>query len=170
MPTNGMQRSASLLEIRLPHPQPRRRNLLVQVDAVSTNPVGSPSSQHGQGGLRYRSQPRPQSGVSMSVNVCWTIEANKSPDRSGHLSEPSSADTSKVLGKDSKHWGFVERGKALILKTTIWGGCCSKCSRLFRRMIENVQGVPRARTIVGGETESHIKTPFSRARQWHGTQ
>jgi hypothetical protein len=50
--------------------------------------------------------PRPQSGVSMSINVCWTIKANKSPDRSGHLSEPSSADTSKVLAKDSKHWGF----------------------------------------------------------------
>jgi hypothetical protein len=39
---------------------------LVQVDAVSTNPVGPPSSQHGQRGLRNRSQPRPQSGVSMS--------------------------------------------------------------------------------------------------------
>jgi len=32
-------------------PQPRRRDLLVQVDAVSTNPVGSHSSQHGQMGL-----------------------------------------------------------------------------------------------------------------------
>ena len=42
------------------HP-PRRRDLLVQVDAVSTNPVGSPSSHHGQRGLRCRSQPRPQS-------------------------------------------------------------------------------------------------------------
>jgi hypothetical protein len=38
------QRSVSLLEIKLPDPQPRRRDLHVQVDAVSTNPLGLPSS------------------------------------------------------------------------------------------------------------------------------
>jgi hypothetical protein len=54
--------------------------------------------------------------ASASKHVCLTIKANKSPDRSGHLSEPSSADTSKVLGKDSKHWRFVQEVKPLFLR------------------------------------------------------
>ena len=28
----------------------------------------------------------------------------------------------------------------------------------------------RVSALVGGETELHMKTPFSRARQWHETQ
>jgi hypothetical protein len=116
---------------------------LVQVDAVSTNREGSSSSQHAQRGLRYRSQPRPQSGVSMCINVCWTIKANKS----GPTRKPLGTKFCRYLKRVRKRFqalGIRTRGKALILTTTIWGGRCSKCSRFFRRMIEKVQGVPRA--------------------------
>ena len=82
-----------------------------RIHSSQPSPFARSESRRTPVGGRYRLQPRPQRGVSMSINVCWTIKANKSPDRIGHLSEPSSADTSKVLGKDSKHRGFVQEVK-----------------------------------------------------------